>query len=191
MYYVPSLEKEVIFKPLTIGQFKIILNEDFNSSFINVLKENCTKATDLTNFDKEIILLQIHLNEIKETPVTNKIVEHPKEQVVEEGFYKITIAPLILTQELEAYSYANTLNKNDKDSLLLVEIAKYINTLVINNEEINWNISFISKIKILKDIPIQILANCVLCIDSIKKQIKAYYQQNNIDYRYDISLLVP
>lgn len=191
MYYIPSIDKEVTFKPLTIGQFKTILNGDFNSSFISVLKENCTEATNLTNFDKEIILLQIHLNEIKEIPTTNKIVEHPKEQVVEEGLYKITIAPLILTQELEAYSYANTLNKNDKDSLLLVEIAKYINTLVINNEEIDWNISFISKIKILKDIPTQILANCVLCIDSIKKQIKAYYQQNYIDYRYDISLLVP
>lgn len=191
MYYIPSIEKEIVFNPLTIGQFKEILNNKFNFSFIKILKENCTESINLTNFDKEVVLLQIHFNEIIEKNILNKIIEHPKEQIVEEGLYKITIMPPTLTQELETCLYIDTLNEDDKDSLLLGEIAKYTSSLIVNNEEINWNIKLFDKIKFLKEVPSYILAKCIICIDNVKKQVKTYYQQNNTNYKYDISLLVP
>ena len=192
MYYIPSIEKESTFKEVTIQQFKKIVNkESFNFVFIDILKDNNIEEVILTNFDKEILLAQIHLNEIKQVPIINKVIAHPNKQSIKEGLYNITINVPSIEQEQEYCLLIESFDKKNRDNFLLAEIGKYIHTLLVNETEIDCNITLIKKVQIIKDLPPGILAKCIKCIDNIKYQIKAYYTQNNIAYKYDLSLLVP
>lgn len=191
MYFIPSAQKETEFKKITIEQFYYILNNNFNKSFIDVLKQNNTKNIFLTNFDKEILLLQIHLNEIKETNIQNKTILHPDTQFINDELYNIQINVPYINRELEYCETILKLNKNDKDLLLLLEISKHITSLIIKNVSFNCNGSLLELADNLKKLPPSILAKCVSCIDIFKKQIKTYFKQNNINYKYNIDLLVP
>jgi hypothetical protein len=190
MYYVPSIQKEIIFKELTIGQF-LNIYKNFNIQFCKTLIDNCTESVNLTNFDKEIIFLQIHLNEIKEVNIPQKNIVHPDKQNIKDGLYSLDIVSPFLNEEILFNQFIKDTSIVDKNILLLLEITKYISTLCVNNTNINLNISIKDKIKITKELPPLILAKCIQCIDNIKRQTKQYFAQNNTSYKYNISLLVP
>jgi len=196
MYYVPSIQKEILFKELTIGQFKNIYKKttndiNFNIEFYKTLISNCTEPINLTNFDKETLLLQIHLNEIKNKSIYKKEVLHPQKQNLIEGLYNIDIIVPCLKEETDYKEFITSLSKTDKNILLLAEITKHISKLSINNTAINLNIEFKDKINIIKKLTPNILSKCIQHIDSIKKQTKNYYSINGVNYCCNISLLIP
>jgi hypothetical protein len=194
MYYVPSLLREIIFKELTIGQFMNIYNNaktSFNVNFSTTLINNCTESVDLTDFDKYILLLQIHLKEIKNFDIIKKEIPHPKKQNLTQGLYNIDITVPALKEEIQWNSFTTTFKSTDKNILLLIEIAKHINSITLNNTVIDLNTNYKEKIDIVKKIPPDILANCITLIDNNKKEIKNYYTLNKVPYNYNISLLVP
>lgn len=200
MYFVPSLQQEVLFEKTTIGQFKDILNETqkysflnigFNLSLIECLQQNCTQTYPLTNFDKEILLLQIYYKEVIEKNIPNKTVSHPISSVFKNELYEIVLnVPSLIQEKQYCLRVLHDLNKNNKDDLLLGELTKYITSIQINNTDINWNINFLDRIKILKNIPPSILAECITYIDNIKQQVKEYYSKNNCVYKFDITMLI-
>jgi len=200
MYFVPSVQKEVKFNNFTIEQFyyisqltkkENILNTNFNIGFINILKQNILEDILLTNFDKEILLLQIYLNEIKEGTILLKNIEHPNTQFINEVLYTIKITVPDINRELEFCNNLIKINKNDKDTLLLFEVAKHLTNLTVNKTELNCQLPLINLVNTIKNLPPYILAKCVVCIDNIKKQTKAFYKQNKVNYKYSIDLLVP
>jgi hypothetical protein len=194
MYYVPSLLREIIFKELTIGQFMNIYNNaktSFNVNFSTTLINNCTESVDLTDFDKYILFLQIHLKEIKNFDIIKKEIPHPKKQNLTQGLYNIDITVPALKEEIQWNSFTTTFRSTDKNILLLIEIAKHINSITLNNTVIDLNTNYKEKIDIVKKIPPDILANCITLIDNNKKEIKNYYTLNKVPYNYNISLLVP
>ena len=128
---------------------------------------------------------------IKQEPIINKIISHPNKQSIKEDLYNITINVPSIEQEQEYCLLIDSFDKKNRDNFLLAEIGKYIYSLSVNETEIDCNITLIKKVQIIKDLPPNILAKCIKCIDNIKHQIKAYYTQNNIAYKYDLSLLVP
>lgn len=196
MYYVPSILKEVVFKELTIGQFINIYNKtktnfDFDIKFSTTLINNCTELIDLTAFDKHILFLQIHLKEIKNLDITKKEIFHPKKQNYTQGLYSIDLTIPTLKEEIQWNSFATTFTSADKNVLLLIEIAKHISSITLNNTIIDLNTNYKEKINIVKKIPPDILANCIKLIDNNKKEIKNYYTLNKVPYNYNISLLIP
>ncbi len=198
MYYIPSKETQIVFKKITIGQLRKIMDlffkhQDlgFNIGFIETLKINNTLATPLTNFDKEILLLQIYLNEVKGLKIPNSPIEHPEPQIFNNGLYTIKIESPNIDNELKYYNFLLQQSEIDKNTLLLAEITKHITSLSINKTSFNINIEPKELIDIIKKIPPNILAECVKLIDKIKKQIKQFYKQNNIKYKYSIDLLIP
>lgn len=191
MYFIPSIQKEIKFKEITIEQFFQILYNNFNKSFIRVLEQNKTENITLTNFDKEILLLQIHLTEIKEISIQNKNAQHPNNEFIIEDIYNIELSVPSLDRELIYYNSILNLNKPNKDTSLLFEISKYITSLTIDNNTFDCKVLPEEFIKTVKEIPPPILAKCVVYIDNLKKQVKAYFKQNNISYKYSIDLLVP
>jgi hypothetical protein len=197
MYFVPSKQQELNFKELTIGQLKEIYffnntmknSTGFNYGFIKTLLQN--NDTTLTSFDKEILFLQIVQKELRKKDIINNTISHPQPVEVKEGIYQLTVSFPLITHELEICSIISNFKKIDKNILLLIEITKYIDSIFINNTQIDSNVTFDKKVNLVKQLPPYILATCIKLIDQSKRTIKNYYTTNNLTYSYDISLLVP
>jgi hypothetical protein len=197
MYFVPSKQDNINCKKITINDFLTILqlnekypffNLGFNIGFINFLK---TYNKPFTIFDKEILLLQININEIKETNILNSTVIHPDDITLIDGLYSIKLTIPSIEQDLNYGEFIIENNIKDRDNLLLLEVSKHIIELSINNTEFNCSIEIKQQLNTVKNLPAHIIAKCVTYIDTYKKLIKDVYSQNNIDYKYSIDLLVP
>jgi len=202
--FIPSLKKEIEFKPLTIEQFNIItyndqihpnLNLGFNISFIETLKNNCTEDIILTNFDKNIIGLQIHLNELKENNIDFNLlnIEHPASKTIKSDSYTFNLLIPSIDIDLETCNYIIDNNINDLNLLLLCEISKHIESIYLNDTDINYPKNIVDRLSFLKKIPPNTLVKCMIYIDKVKTDISLFYStiSNNSKLKYDISLLVP
>jgi hypothetical protein len=201
--FIPSLQKNINFKSLTIEQYKNIalfnslypsLNIGFNIAFINTIIENCTEKIQLTNFDKNIIGLQIHLNDIKEKNIIfkNLNITHPTSKIFKSGLYSFELSIPTLDIELECNNLIIQNNITNVNDLLYYEIAKYITCIKLNNVDINYNGSILNKINILKKIPSKTLVYCMLYIDEAKTNTELYYTviSNIPSLKFNMLLLV-
>jgi hypothetical protein len=197
MYFIPSKQNNINCKKITINDFLTILdlhqkhpfiNLGFNIGLINFLK---SYNNTFTAFDKEILLLQIHINEIKETSISNNSIIHPDDYTLTDGLYHIKLTIPSIEQDLSYSEFIIQNNIKDRDNLLLLEVSKHIIELSINNTPFNYNVEIEQQLNIIKKLPAHIIAKCVVFIDGYKKLIKNFYTQNNIDYKYGIGLLVP
>jgi hypothetical protein len=196
MYFIPSIQQKTAFKPLTIGQLRNIisynnkypsLHTGLSYKITKTIIDNSLENINLTDFDKHIIILQIFYNEIKQKP-KNITTPHPKEKQLSKDSYNISLkSPFIIEEKKHLEHLIKTNDFTDKDNILLTEIGKYINTLTINNVNIDWNISVLDKNNILNKFPISILSECITYVDDIKQQIKQIYKQEH----FSLALLIP
>jgi hypothetical protein len=105
--------------------------------------------------------------------------------------YLLEVGVPTLDQELKYCNYILQIKKLDKDTLLLLEIAKHIPQLNVDNIIIDNNTPVEDVVEVIKSISPNVLAKCVTIIDGFKRDIKKYYKQNNYSYKYSIDLLVP
>jgi hypothetical protein len=199
--FIPSLQREVNYKPLTIEQYYKIahqnilypkLNLGFNIGFIETILINCTEQINLTSFDKNIIALQIYINELQEKNILLSI-EHPQGRVINYNDYIFNIAIPTLNTDLEFSNYIIQNNITDINMLLMCEIAKYINEITFKDTIIQYPQAIEEKLNILKQIPPKTLVRCMEYIDGVKNTINDYYllYTNNPDVKYSISVLMP
>jgi len=187
-FYIPSLNSNVKFKELTIGQYKNIiqknnsnpfLNIGFNLALLDTLQQNNIDNKPLTCFDKYIIAYQLRCY-VFEREIPYKSIEHPKSRIIQE----IECRPPGIEEDKNYYEYINLFNKDQTEELLFAEIAKYI---AVNNYQ-----TLEQKIYFLKKQPVKILASYIDYIDNVKNIVKQYYIKNNGQLiEYGIKLLLP
>ena len=199
MIFVPSIQKQIDFKPLTIKQYKDILKSNrlnqfkgtgFNLGIINVIEEGLNSIELITDFDKHIIALQLRYRDILLKEIIQKV-KHPKEKKIKEDIYCVTLKVPFLNLEKQYTEYILQNKNSSADMLILAEIVKYISYLSINSTDINFNINYKDKIDIVKDIPVPILAKCINYIDTVKEDINKYYDTIGYTHsKYSVSLLI-
>ena len=197
--FIPSLQKKFLFKSLSIKQYKKILfsnnsndflNINFNLFFIEAIKENCLDNISLTDFDKHIIAYQLYSYSFEKEIKKEIIIEHPTVNIVHsDELYHLECRVPSVDQEIEYSQYALKKNKNDAEELLLAEITKYVCLLKINETNIDLNVDIEKKIKIIKNLPVHILAQCINYIDSVKGKIKDFYKDR--EFNYNAISLIP
>jgi len=186
--YIPSQNKEVQFKPLLVKQFTDLLNCSYNIPFLNIsfnlklneiIKHNIVTEDSITEFDKFVIALYIRQNDLSFDTTINST-EHPKDTTIQ----TIPCSVPTIEKEDEYLNYITSLlkqNNFNKDTLLIAEIAKYI----------NWDISFEEKVKQTFSLSIDILAKIIKYIDSVKNTVAGIYKQpNSITLPYNVSLFI-
>jgi hypothetical protein len=162
-----------------------LLKTGFNYQFINILLQNCSEQIKPTLFDKHILLLQIHYKEIKQ--LNREIIAlHPTSKTITTDKYEIRLEVPDIVHEQMYYKFIMDNNINNKDILLTLEINKYIQNVIIEEQYLKYN-SIEDKNNIIKDLPLSILANCLEYIDSTKHKLQSIYQ-NSV---YGISMLIP
>ena len=199
MIFVPSIQKQIDFKPLTIKQYKDILKSNrlnqfkgtgFNLGIINVIEEGLNSIELITDFDKHIIALKLRYRDILLKEIIQKV-KHPKEKKIKEDIYCVTLKAPFLNLEKQYTEYILQNKNSSADMLILAEIVKYISYLSINSTDINFNINYKDKIDIVKDIPVPILAKCINYIDTVKEDINKYYDTIGYTHsKYSVSLLI-
>lgn len=200
--FIPSLQKNITFLPVTIEQYNSVLQADtsnkrfnlgFNIAFIDTIKNNCTENISITNFDKFIIGLQVFINEVKEMNFNFTDIQHPTSQVIKDNLYTFQLDIPTIEYEQAVCKFILKNNITDPNSLLLCEIAKHLTSLQLDNVNLNLPTNIESKIEILKRVSINSLVLCMEYIDNVKTDIKNYYTvaANDPNLKYSLSLLVP
>jgi hypothetical protein len=197
-YFIPSIQQKVNFNFLTISQLLdiqnysnqfLFLKTGLSYSFSKAIITNCTQRINLTDFDKHALYIQIYYKEfVCNENFTLQDIKHPNNSKIKEGLYELDLSVPDVVNEIKFCEYVTTVT--DKNTLLLLEVSKYINCIAVNQTQINFNIPYNQKIKILNKLPVNVLASCIKYIDNIKKLTKQLYKDNNILTPFNISLLV-
>jgi hypothetical protein len=212
--YIPSLKKTFKQPFLTIEQYKQILsnsyalpvlNIGFNLAINSIILSNTSQFNNqISEFDKYILVLYYRYYNIskkyKDVLLTNKLKEcenkqHPDPLYIDTDVFKIkcNIPNLILESEYLNFVVKNFqfTGNNVVDVLLVSEIAKFIETLTVNQTNIDLNVPFEERIKIISTLPTSISIKIIKYIDSFKQNINNLYTLNNtIKLPYNVSLFV-
>jgi hypothetical protein len=200
--FLPSFKQNIKFKPLTIEQFKTIvdrsakvpyLNVGFHQELINIIKSNIiTEQQDnicnfITELDRAIIAINIRINDVSVTynniDLTSKKTEYNNIQFPDSmtlNSNQIIIecgVPSIISEEkyndyvTKKFNETMTEESAVKDVLnlmLVAEIAKYINKIVISETIYTQTESFDDWVTAVTSLPLSLLNDTINYIDNIK-----------------------
>ena len=175
---VPSVNRKVKFKPLTIGNYKKLItssiNNEYNLVLNSIFKELSFENIEFTELDKQICMLGIRYYNIsnfyKDINLHEKIntfIAHPEPILIEESNYTLHCKVPTIDQDNEYIKFCLT-NTPNQDELLAAEIVKYV-------LETNTELAYEDKVANILNLPIKTLSKVVAYIDNIKNIKKQYY----------------
>lgn len=187
--FVPSIQEEINFKPLTVLQYKSLLagcynnplfNNGFKKELFDIFENNNQKNVIPTEYDIYIYALYIRYYDIASTYKGHNIqLIQPKNITFNNLEFKCCIPSKEIF--IEYTNYLEHINPTP-DNFLLAEFAKHL--------ESN-DLSFESKIDLLKQYQPQDLISLLQNIDTYKSTIKDnYYLSDNVSIPFGSSLLL-
>jgi hypothetical protein len=200
--YIPSLDQEVKFKPLSVKQLKKVLDESIIQKFYNVgfnielhtiIKENIVgniEVDKLTEYDRYFIALSIRLHDISDhyngvpIQVDLKLPEfkHPSSKEINNN--NIIIRCNIPTLDIDNIfcKYIEELVNKHKEArtaletMFTAELSKYITEIQIDETIFKFSdYSFSDWVSLISDLPISLFTELLVYIDSVKNTITSLY----------------
>jgi hypothetical protein len=180
--FIPSLQKEIKFKPLSIYQYKKIIADSYNNSFLNlgfklslfeIMLENSLENIQPNEYDLYVYGIYIRYYDVSKT--FNKLqinLKQPLPFKIEQN-NKIPFNIPSITEIKEYNNYLYSLEDKTANNLLMAEFGKY--TLF-------ENISFIDKIQIIKKYSIEDLNQYLKTIDNYKQTLLSLLQITSNTY---------
>jgi len=197
---------------ITINQFKELLtsvyiypllNIGFYKGLIQIIESNCDNK-DLIDLDKHLLAINFRYYNTSTTYKKinlDKKIEELKDitplplKTYNTDLFSVTCSVPTLKAEKEYINYILNLLKYNKqvtvDMLLIAEITKYVNKVIVNKEEISFDKPIKDKIRILSSFPASIITNIIQYIDEYKQQIQEVYKlSDTINLPSNIDLLL-
>lgn len=214
---VPSLNKEVKFKPLTVKQQKEALKASLTGVqgtvlFFNVLnsilEENCSEDIDFTIQDRAYVMIQLRNNALGTSyKKDNKIYDLnlPFVAITDKEDLKIEYKGISVSLEIPSLKKDTTINskcaqeiKNKQaedigdilDVLYAYEIIKFIKEIHFNDEVINFtSLSYKEKRDIVDMLPLSLNKLILTKITAIKSYDDNYLHMDGDELTLDVSFL--
>jgi hypothetical protein len=192
--WVPSKQKELEFKPLTVGQQKDIMSVGFDGVTApltvtrllnNIVQDNCIEKTEFSVYDKYHVIVGLRIDSIgSKVKGFNQTLTVPKTAKLKETAV-ITSDDITIECRIPSIDEENKLvtkliteikNKNITDRSALVsmlyvgEIIKFINSVSIDDIVIEFSdIQYEQKKEVVNTLPVKINAKIIEYIQSVRE----------------------